>query len=230
MRDYKDVGTKLSAYIRVNHPTTQQIQGFLGDLLADDDLLLIMKDVVARPSFSALKNLAGSGKGTIQREALLRELSRSYLPSLVDSVGVLISGMISIDQCKQVLKDDAPQGPTSSRQILSLVGTVVSLLIGMAMVRCGLLLRPVEMDSIPPGYSYEGRFGAGSDFYSRLNRKVDGVAIVDGYRISGKGEVRSDLAYAINCFRSLVRWQGEWKPIEKDSLAEALKRRYCINE
>jgi len=94
MDKYRQVGARLGAYIRATTPNTQQIQALLGDLLADDELLYPMRDAVARPGFAALKPLAGTGGGTLQRDAFLQELARSYLPVVGENIGKVISGML----------------------------------------------------------------------------------------------------------------------------------------
>ena len=96
MNKYSQLGDRLGGYIRANNPSTQQLRAFLGDLLANDELLLPMRDVVARPSFGTLAALAGSGTGTAQREALLQELSRSYLPTVVSDVKCVVTGMLAL--------------------------------------------------------------------------------------------------------------------------------------
>ncbi len=91
---YRQVGGRLGAYIRSNNPTTQQIQGLLADLLTGDELLLPMRDLVARKCFINLQPFAGSGRGIVQREACLQELARSYLPIVVDQISQVINGML----------------------------------------------------------------------------------------------------------------------------------------
>ena len=109
MSTYRTVGGRLGAYIRSNNPSTQQIQSLLGDLLANDELLLPMRDVVARPSFTALRDFAGSGGGAAQRDALLQELARSYLPTVVDGVGQLINGMLDQPAGQTIYGNSIPQ-------------------------------------------------------------------------------------------------------------------------
>jgi hypothetical protein len=94
MSSYRRVGARLGAYIVSKDPTTQQIQAFLSDLLAGDDLLQPMRDVVTRTHFATLQALAGTGGGSIQRDSCLQELSRSYLPMVVDRVGDFLDGML----------------------------------------------------------------------------------------------------------------------------------------
>jgi tetratricopeptide (TPR) repeat protein len=89
--DYRQVGERLGAYIRENNPSTQQIQAFLTDLLAGDELLNPVLDVVSRPSFKTIKDLSGSFASTVNREACLQEAAKSYLPEVVDKIRVLLS-------------------------------------------------------------------------------------------------------------------------------------------
>lgn len=88
----------MGSYIRGTNPTTLQMQGFLADLLAGNDLLQPMRDVVSRPSFKALQELAGSGGGALQRDALLQELARRYLPAVVDEVGQVLNGLLDLPE------------------------------------------------------------------------------------------------------------------------------------
>jgi hypothetical protein len=55
-----------------------------------------MRDAISRPSFQPLKILAGSGSGSVQRDSHLQELSRSYLPEVVSSIGTLVNGMLDL--------------------------------------------------------------------------------------------------------------------------------------
>ena len=109
--------------------------------------------------------------------------------------------------------------------------TCLAMGIGVFVSRCAKyqnqISRPVEVESVPAGYSYEGRFGSGKDFYSKLIRESNGVVEISGYRINRYGEKREGIPYAVDCLRGLHRWEGEWAPIEKDSLAEAFQKRYC---
>ena len=98
MTKYRQVGGRLGAYIRTSSPSTQQIQGLLADLLVGDELLPTMREVVGCASFHALQRLAGSGGGAIQRDVLLSELSRRYLPVVVEEVNQLINGMLDLKQ------------------------------------------------------------------------------------------------------------------------------------
>lgn len=104
MDRYHQIGGKLSAYIRRTDPSTQQIQGFLADLLSADELLIPMRDVVSRPSFASLRELSGTGSGLVQRDALLSDLSRSYLPKVIGHVKSLLDGMLDTPEATNVIR------------------------------------------------------------------------------------------------------------------------------
>ena len=110
--DYQRAGHRLGQFIRSKNPSIQQMQGMLADLLGDDELLLTIRDVISRPVFSPLRDLAGSGKGAIERHALLQELGKSYLPKIVDSVGLLISGMLETAEEGKVQVEERNPRPT----------------------------------------------------------------------------------------------------------------------
>ena len=124
MDKYRQVGGQLGAYIRANDPSTQQIQGFLGDLLVDDELLNPVRDAVSRPSFRGLQALAGSGAGGVQRDALLQELGRSYLPNVVAGVGQVINGLLDQPRSTQFSREKyqaqvEPIGSTDNRRLVT---------------------------------------------------------------------------------------------------------------
>lgn len=115
MTNYRQVGEKLGEYIRGSNPTTQQIQGLLADLLAGDDLLVPMREVVSRPAFAPLQAFAGRRGGAIQRDALVQELSRSYLPSVVDKVRLVLDGVLDTkdDPDRKASNANTPSPPTT---------------------------------------------------------------------------------------------------------------------
>jgi hypothetical protein len=53
-----------------------------------------MREVATTSAFLALQELAGSGGGSIQRDALVQELAARYLPVVVDEVRQLVNGML----------------------------------------------------------------------------------------------------------------------------------------
>ena len=115
MSKYRQVGGRLGAYIRANNPATQQIQALLADLLAEDELLPTMREVVSRDSFQRLQGLAGSGGGTIQRDVLLKELSRRYLPIVIEEVNELLNGMLDLKQTPSSFRTEHREETTESK-------------------------------------------------------------------------------------------------------------------
>ena len=89
---------RLGVYIRTKDPTTQQIQGILADLLAGDTLLPTMREVASSPLFLRLQAFAGSGSGAVQRDALLQELGKRYVPTVLEQVAQLLNGLIDYSQ------------------------------------------------------------------------------------------------------------------------------------
>lgn len=94
--NYRQVGGRLGAYIQANHPTTQQIQALLADLLAGDELLPTIYETVRLPLFRPLREFIGRGDGVVQRDALINELERRYRQSVVEDVRNLLDGMLGL--------------------------------------------------------------------------------------------------------------------------------------
>lgn len=88
------IGGRLGVFIRAKNPSVPQLQAFLGDMLADHDLLTPMRDVVARPTFVALRHAAGSGSGALARDALLQDIARLYLPGVIEGVRQILDGLL----------------------------------------------------------------------------------------------------------------------------------------
>lgn len=115
MANYREVGERLGTYIRSKNPSAQQIQALLADLLAGDDLLVPMREVVSRPSFARLQVLSGRSDGAIKRDALVQDLSRSYLPTVVDSVRLVLDGVLDTkdEPDRKAADADLPSTPTT---------------------------------------------------------------------------------------------------------------------
>ena len=94
MTDYREVGEDLGAYIKSCKPSVQQLQAFLSDLLAGDDILGAAKDLVARPSFQTLRGDIETGMGNSRRLAIQAELSAVYLPDVVTKLDQVIQGLL----------------------------------------------------------------------------------------------------------------------------------------
>jgi len=94
MANYRQVGGELGAFIRANNPSTQQIQILLRDLLTGDQLLAVMSDLVARPNFKRISQLAGSGNGELEIKELRSEISKIYTTYACDLAVEILNGML----------------------------------------------------------------------------------------------------------------------------------------
>ncbi len=94
------IGSKLAAWLQSNSDrgaNLTMLQGMVADLVGErSELIVPLKDLVCRPSFQALVPLAGSGRGHLQRDALLQEVSRTFAPSVVAMVADVLSGFLAI--------------------------------------------------------------------------------------------------------------------------------------
>lgn len=93
---YRDAGIRTGIFFRDVQPTRKQLQGFLSDLLPDDDLLLPLLECISRSSFATLKDFAASGEGEAQLSGLVNELSSMYLPQVVDDIKEFLLGFLSL--------------------------------------------------------------------------------------------------------------------------------------
>ncbi len=67
----------------------------ISDLAVDHwDLLAPLKDLVSRQSFRALLPHMSSGGGTIQRDALIKEISRVYHPDVLIAIEEFLNGFL----------------------------------------------------------------------------------------------------------------------------------------
>jgi len=86
----------IGVFIRDNNPSNQRIQALICDLLPDDDILIPIRDCISRPSFSVIKDLASSGHGAAQLDALLHELSACYVPEVIANLQSLLKGILAL--------------------------------------------------------------------------------------------------------------------------------------
>lgn len=141
---------RLSEYIRNEHPTTQKIQGFLSDLLADDELLEVMQNVVGRPSFQALEMLASSGEGSAQRDALIHELTRRYLPVIVDDIGELLNGLLDLPAGKTNRPQSSAFNPSDSQVLPKPCAENINTIVDLSQVSERLLSMLDETEAPKP--------------------------------------------------------------------------------
>ena len=94
------IGHQLATWLQSNGArgaNTGMLQGIVADLAGErSDLIVPLKDLVCRPAFQSLLPLAGSGRGHLQRDALLQEISRTFAPSVVAMISEVLSGFLGI--------------------------------------------------------------------------------------------------------------------------------------
>jgi hypothetical protein len=95
--DYQQIGKALASHLNETSgaPSVAALQGMIADLAADQtDLVAPLKDLVSRQSFRALIPNALSGGGAIQRDALVKEISRVYHPAVLIAIEEVLNGFL----------------------------------------------------------------------------------------------------------------------------------------
>ena len=116
----RSLGSQLGEYVHHktgNASSPASLQGVVADLAADmPDLQAPLRDLVSRQSFGALLPHARSGGGSIQRDALIQEISRVYHPDVLVQVEEVLNGFLdssggiatSIPQSQAPAQSDKP--------------------------------------------------------------------------------------------------------------------------
>lgn len=94
------IGEQLAGYLSGGagaRPAAAALQALVADLAADQQqLVLPLKDLVARPAFLALIDQAGRGTALLQRDALLAELGATFAPAVMASLTPLLNGFLGL--------------------------------------------------------------------------------------------------------------------------------------
>jgi len=78
-------------------PSAQILQALASDFAAGhDDLVLPLKDLLLKPAFRLLIPKAGSGKGALERQALLQSMRKTFAPAVIDALGDVLSGFLDL--------------------------------------------------------------------------------------------------------------------------------------
>jgi len=112
-KQYRAIGGRLAVVLRQRQgepPSSAALQAIAADLVGNKtELLLPLKDLVSRPGFQLLVAKAGSGRGVVERRALLADLERTFSPAMITALEELLGGFLDL--------------PTSSGQSPSKVQT-----------------------------------------------------------------------------------------------------------
>ena len=94
----RSLGKQLGEYVarqREMPPAPAALQGVVADLTAgQSDLQAPLRDLVSRQGFAALLPHARLGGGSIQRDALIQEISRVYHPDVLLQVEEVLNGFL----------------------------------------------------------------------------------------------------------------------------------------
>lgn len=92
------IGSQLGEYVRGqsgNPPSPGALQGVIADLTASlPDLQAPLRDLVGRQAFTALLPYALSPGGSIQRDALIQEISRVYNAKVLVEAEEVLNGFL----------------------------------------------------------------------------------------------------------------------------------------
>jgi hypothetical protein len=86
-------------------PPVSTLLAVAADLAGEQSqLVLPLRELVNRPSFPSLAGKAGSGSGSLERQAFLQSMEATFSPALIAALGEILSGFL-----------DLPAGPTPSQ-------------------------------------------------------------------------------------------------------------------
>jgi len=99
-KEYRAIGGRLAVVLRQRQgepPSAAALQAIAADLVGDKtELLLPLKDLVSRPGFQLLVAKAGSGRGVVERRALLADLERTFSPAVITALEELLGGFLDL--------------------------------------------------------------------------------------------------------------------------------------
>ena len=96
----RELGQRLADTLRQNNGTIDspaRLQALVADLVAErQELLLPLRDLVARPAFQALIPRAGSGGGAMQRDVLIQDMGVTFSLPVIAAIGELLDGFLDL--------------------------------------------------------------------------------------------------------------------------------------
>lgn len=97
---YRAVGGRLAAYVRQladDLPPSASLQAVVSDLVGNNgELALPLKDLVSRPGFRSLTRKAGSGSGSLERNALLQSMQATFSLQVIEALVEMLSGFLDL--------------------------------------------------------------------------------------------------------------------------------------
>ena len=104
---YRAIGARLAVVLRQGKgqgSSAARLQAIAADLLGDRaELLTPLKDLVSRPGFELLVAKAGSGRGVVERRALLADMEKTYSPGVINALEELVNGFLDLPKAASSL-------------------------------------------------------------------------------------------------------------------------------
>lgn len=98
MNQYREVGVSLGVFLRSQKPSVRQIQAYVADLVVNEELLVPLKEVVSRAGFVVLRDLAGTGRGRVEKLSFVRDIRKTYASSVADQIEAVLDGMLGLGE------------------------------------------------------------------------------------------------------------------------------------
>lgn len=162
------VGEQLALYIKAceSQPAgSKKIEALVADLAPDDpDLRSVLTLVASRDGFKRLVSLSGTGKGLIEKQALLSDLSTVLAPQALEAVNAVLCGVLNVPlefrqekpprptestqpEAKYAVQDKRPKLKASSRRRLSRV-SLISTVLGASIVMLGAIFSSIAPEAL----------------------------------------------------------------------------------
>ncbi len=97
---YRAIGGRLAVVLRQRQGqrlSAAALQAIAADLVGErTELLLPLKDLVSRPGFQLLVTKAGSGRGVVERRALLTDMEKTFNPEVITVLEELLGGFLDL--------------------------------------------------------------------------------------------------------------------------------------
>jgi hypothetical protein len=119
-KQLRAIGERLALYVRNgNKPVSRAaLQAVAADLTAEyPELGQPLGDLVGRPGFRVLLPLAGQGRGTVEREALIRDAARIYLPEVTEALREVLGGFLELPETAE-RRTPPPEVNKSNRPVV----------------------------------------------------------------------------------------------------------------
>jgi hypothetical protein len=117
-KQYRAIGGRLAVVLRQRQgqrSSAAALQAIAADLVGErTELLLPLKDLVSRPGFELLAAKAGSGRGVVERHALLADLERTFSPAVIAALEELLGGFLDLPATSDVAASEVRSEPSSA--------------------------------------------------------------------------------------------------------------------